>query len=248
MRILFVNYINKHSVELKKYLVQNRIFITSMLIKQPSGIASLITGKSKDMMFVEALSRLREIKKKYDMPVFYLDNDCIIMNPVDDLLERDFDVAVIYRYKWLMDLGRNDCLGGFLFFKNQNKDKEDKFLKKLIKETKAFYKKELDEGIDPWYYDQYAINNLIGPPPVERNKLNYDLAFYYEPVLKEVDGVKVLYLSANEWACPMTINIPEKVRIMHYNHAIWPSKYKEDADGKPFVRGKIQPAQAVSTV
>jgi len=245
MRVLFVNYINSKSPKdkLNKYYLQHRLFATSVFAKQPNGIASLISGK-KEKMFVEALTELREIKKRYDHPVFYIDNDCILMDKIDSVFEYDFDVGVIYRYHWEQYGGRHDCLGGFLLFPQKRPDVEDEFLGNLIENTEYWYQKEKKEK-KPWFYDQFAISDLVGSPPKERSKFSYEYAMPFEPVVKDVYGAKVLFLSANEWACPMTVHLPEKVKIIHYNHALWPNKYKTDALGQPFFRGKIQPAQTV---
>jgi len=247
MKVLFVNYIsnNTPSELLEDYHRQHRIFVTSALIKQRDGIASLIKGDVKKAFFVEGLELLKEAKKKYDCPVMYLDNDCILMEPVDELFEYDFDVAVVYRYKWEAHGGRQDCLGGFLYFSQKRPEVEDIFLEKLIKKTQKWYSKEIESGSKPWYYDQLAINDLVGSPPIERTKDEYEFALPYSPCIKDVEGVKVLFLSANEWACPMSVNLTEKVRIIHYNHANWPTRYIKDANGVPFFRGKIQPAQEV---
>ena len=245
--ILFVNYINDKSPpeQLSKYRIQHRLFTTSVLVKQPGGVASLMTTDGP-VMFVEALQRLREIKLNYKCPVVYLDNDCVMMNPIDDLFECDFDVAVVYRYRWEEHNGRQDCLGGFLFFSQKNKDVEDRFLASLISKTQEWYDKELEMGREPWFYDQLAINDLVGSPNKERNRIGYDLSMPFESQIKNVGDAKILFLSANEWACPLTINLPEKVRIIHYNHAIWPIKYEKDVDGIPFASGKVQSAQAIS--
>jgi len=241
---MFINYINNKTPEnlLQEYHKQHRIFVTSVLASQPDSIASLITGDSETSFFVDGLEKLREVKKQYPYPIFYLDNDCILLNPVDELQKWDFDVAVVYRHRREQHGGFQDCLGGFLFFSNRRPEKEDLFLRRLIKKTEERYNWELTEGKTPWYYDQLAINDLVGRPPIERNKESYLYAEPYEPCLKNVDGVKVLFLSANEWACPMAVNLPEKVKIIHYNHANWIEKYKKDADGIPFFRGKIQSA------
>jgi len=243
--MLFVNYISRKTdpLLLKKYLKQHRIFVTSMLIKQPKDTAVIISGDEYDGMFIEALTKLKEIKKNHDCPVFYLDNDCIIVNPVDELFKYDFDVAVVYRYRWIEHGGFQDCLGGFLFFSGKDKKKEDKFLEMLIEKTTSRFKWEISKNKKPWFYDQLAINDLVGRPPKQRNKLNYNMATPYEPQLKIVKGIKVLFLSANEWACPMCIYLPEKVKIIHYNHGIWPV---ENADGKPAVHSEVPSAQTVS--
>lgn len=250
MKMLFVNYINSKSpkIALQKYLQQHRIFVTSLIARQPGAIASLISGETEGAMFVEALEKLRENKKKFNCPTLYLDNDCIMMNPVDTLFNWDFDVAVVYRFKWEAHGGRQDCLGGFLFFSGKRPDVEDYFLDFLIEHTKKRYDQEIAEGRKPWYYDQLAINDLVGAPPIERSELDYRIAKPYTPCTKEVMGVKVLYLSANEWACPMTIYVPKNIKLIHYNHAHWPIAAAEAANGKSVLRSQIQPAPAVPQV
>lgn len=250
MKMVFVNYINSKSPKrlLQKYVQQHRIFVTSLVSRQPGATAALLSGETEGAMFVEGLEKLREVKPRFDCPVIYLDNDCVMLNPIDDLFNWDFDVALPYRYKWAAHGGRQDCLGGFLFFSGKRPEVENQFLDTLIKTTENWYNWEIAEGKKPWYYDQLAINDLVGAPQIERGELEYRFAKPYTPCIKEVDGVKILYISANEYACPMSIDQPKTVRIIHYNHAHWPLGVSQTADGKSVLRSQVQPTQRVPKV
>lgn len=220
--VLFINYLSSDTENMKNYKKQHHLFVTTAYYNQPNCRCSLINGQAGKDRFIEGLKLLKEAKTKVNCPVMYLDNDCVLMNRVDPLFDDyDFDVAVVYRFPHETHHGRNDCLGGFLFFSQKRKDAEDQFLHKLITRTEERYQQELDQGIDPWFYDQAAINDIVGTPSRERTWNEYSFAFDYEPCPKDVDGIKVLFISANEWACPSTfVRTPQKVYIFHYNHVI----------------------------
>ena len=154
--------------------------------------------------------------------MFYLDMDCILYRSPKFILKTDFDVGVIYRFNWKQDLGRHDCLGGFLLFPNRRPDVENQFLERLIEKTTEWYEKELSMGQSPWFYDQYAINDLVGQPLKLRTKEEYYIGQDWEPQIKKVDGVRILFLSANVWASPMTIIPRQDLVLIHYNHTLWP--------------------------
>jgi len=160
-RVLFLNYLSMNSPKdaLLEYKRQHRLFVTSALYIQRNAIVTSMTGVRGDDRFIEALETLKEHKNKYNYPTMYLDSDCVLMNPIDDLFDNyDFDVGVVYRYHWIKDkndimrhlgkkvyrqsTGNHDCLGGFLFFPQKRKDAEEYFLDKLIKKTEEHYMKE----------------------------------------------------------------------------------------------------------
>ena len=223
--MIFVNYISSDSIlhKYNNYRKQHFLFASSIRYVDPESTCVLIKGVRKEDRFVEGLENVRKRKKLFTDPLVYVDNDCVLVNKIDWLFDKyDFDVGVIYRYNWETEMGYQDCLGGFLYFSQKRPDVEDMFLDKLIIRTKERFQEEFDNGIDPWYYDQLAINDIVGRPPKERTKKQYNYSLPYKPQLKEVDGVKILFLSANQWACPMTYYPPKKIYMYHYNHRIWP--------------------------
>ena len=225
--MIFINYLSKKTPEdlLRKYRVQHRLFATSVMMTMPGSIVGIIYGEKGSGRFIEALSRLLDQKKKMadrNESIYYVDSDCFLYRPIDDILELDFDVAVTYRYKWEEHGGRQDCLGGFLWFSGRRPDVEDEFLETLIAATKKRYNDEVKRKVVPWYYDQLAINDVVGDSPVSRTHEDYNAGKDFEPQIKLVDGVRVLFLSANIFASPMTIIPRDDVRMVHYNHAYWP--------------------------
>uniref|UniRef100_A0A6M3L5W0 Nucleotide-diphospho-sugar transferase domain-containing protein n=1 Tax=viral metagenome TaxID=1070528 RepID=A0A6M3L5W0_9ZZZZ len=186
----------------------------------PRSIFINAEGKKGDDRFIESLWMLKDIRIAYNLPIIYLDCDCVIMQEINVFNEYDFDAGVVYRYEWDKDGGSQACLGGFLFLSGRRKDKELQFLDNLIKRTEDFYRWE-KEFRKPWWYDQMAVNALVGKPSRERRKEHYYYALPYEPCPKDVDGIRVMFFSANEWACARAYYTPSKVKIIHYNHTIW---------------------------
>lgn len=218
--MLFINYISDNTPKeaIKKYRKQQLLLHTTIRRVYPESNVLLLRGREGRKRFIEALSLVKTAREKYSGSIFYLDCDCILVERFDHLFEIDFDVAVIYRYRHDKNGGPQDCLGGFLLFSGRRPNVEDRFLDGLIEKTRECYTKDKSK----WFYDQIAINKFIGVPPKERIKTEYSFAFPYKPCLKTVNGVIVLYLSANEYACARMFYTPEKVYMYHYNHTVWP--------------------------
>lgn len=227
--IAFVNYVSRDTppIDAKKYSSQHLLFHSSVNYNQPGAHVHTLTGNAGDDRFVEALTMLRDFREKLIVPLLYLDNDCVLMSPVDDLFELDFDVGVVYRYEWENDCGPQRCLGGFLFFSGQRLEVELQFLDNLIVKTKEYYAKDKTK----WFYDQQAISDFVGAPSRVRLKDHYHYAMPYDPCLKTIDGANFLFLSANQWACPKSYFVPSKIYLYHYNHHLWPSATKKTPGG-----------------
>ena len=218
--VVFANYVSFNTPKdaLTEYMNRHLLFHSTVRYNQPGSMVYLLKGKADTDRFIEGLNLLKEFRKVQHGPALYLDTDCVLMNPVDELFEYDFDVAVIYRYEQVTGHGNQRCLGGFLFFSGCRLDKELQFLDNLILKTEEHY--AVDET--KWWYDQTAVSDYVGAPPVPRIQFDYHHATPYEPCVKIVDGVKVLFLSANVWACPRAFYVPPKIIMYHYNHQLWP--------------------------
>lgn len=217
--LIFANYMSSNTPKevLTKYTNQHLLFHSTVRYNQPEAYVCLLRGSAGTDRFIEGLNLLKDFRETHQEPTLYMDNDCILMNPVDELFEYDFDVAVIYRYEHTNQHGPQRCLGGFLFFSGRRFDKERQFLDNLILKTEEHYVADKTE----WWYDQTAVSSYVGAPSVQRQQFEYHYAIPYEPCVKIVDGVKVLFLSANVWACPRAFYVPPKIILYHYNHHLW---------------------------
>ena len=225
--MLFVCYLSKDCPD--EYYKRRRLLAASIRYKQPTGYLHSLDGNRQERCFLEGIEFLRSALPHLKLPIYYLDADCILMEPIDFIFkEYDFDIGVIYRYKWNLNGFNNDLLGGFYLLPPERRDQQVLFFDKLIKEAGKLSEKE------NWWYDQQALYNILGPPDIERKKNGY----YYPKLLKPQvcfrDGLKILYLDACQWACPMHYFPPEKIYMYHYNHSIWYKRIEKEKNAKPF--------------
>lgn len=107
-------------------------------------------------------------------PVVILDSDCLVKAPIDDLFEKDFDIAAIHRGNCVNSMGKQDFLGCFIGFN----PRDPNFVRKLwtgwMNQTFKYLNKEpvasavkrreniVSKGWHPnWYAGQTAYNDML---------------------------------------------------------------------------------------
>ncbi len=109
-----------------------------------------------------------------DGPVVVLDADCFVQKPIDDLFEKDFAIAAIYRGKVSVSQGRQDFLGSFIGFHPYYSNLVRELWMKWISNIFGYAKSEHEliaatryedmkrNGWFPcWYSGQTAYNDML---------------------------------------------------------------------------------------
>ena len=169
-----------------------------------------LEGTADKNFFMEVVSLARDFLRETIGPVFLLDCDCVILEPID--LDLNFDVGVMYRYKWQVGNARHDVLGGNLLFTGRDRAKEIQFL------TDWFQRSHQILQDDDWFSTQNALNELVGEAPHPRTTQEYVAHKLYPTQIghKEHD---IAFLDGLMWSCCMLSKMP-KCKIIHYNHAL----------------------------
>ena len=202
-------YVSKNTPEhLNVYMTELKLLASSVMRAGHTFV--WLEGTADKEFFMEVVSLTRDFLKDTSGPVFLLDCDCVLFEPID--LEMNFDVGVMYRYDWPQGQYRHDVLGGNLLFTGRDRAKEIKFLTDWLKKSYEILQH------DDWFYTQNALNELVGKAPNPRTTAEY-IALKPYPTQIVNRGLDIAFLDGLMWSCCMMDKMPQ-CKIIHYNHAL----------------------------
>lgn len=131
-------------------------------------------------------------------PVIVLDADHVLLMPITEVFEGDWDIAAVYRSKSADEYGRHDYCGGLVLLNNRRPERILSFCSDWLKSmalrppSPSF----LSEGLrqqgwtDTWFDGQTSLNEIIADDDVE-----------FERIYTK-NGYRVLPLHWNNYTLP----------------------------------------------
>lgn len=132
------------------------------------------------LMLERAVAQLKYVQgSSFEHPIVALDSDILVNGSLDDLFERDFDVAVTWRPSPTQPVN-----GGLLILNNRRPELARRFFERYV----AIYQERYADQA-AWYGDQLALRDAVG----------LDLNGYRSRDIVEVEGCRILLLPCDTY-------------------------------------------------
>lgn len=157
-------------------------------------------GEEKNFNIAMYSEIFTEVEKVIaDRPVIILDADHVLLKPIIEVFEGDWDIAAVYRSRSLDKYGRHDYCSGLVLLNNQRLDCITRFCHDWLTSMSSrppspgFCPKGLrNQGwSDTWFDDQTSLNEVI----TAEDKVTWEKVCF-------VGGYRVLPLHWNKYTLP----------------------------------------------
>lgn len=165
-------------------------------------------------LFMERLYGYHEYLAHTDENTVLLDSDTLLLSDVSEVFKGNYDIGVCYRSRQFDARHLNhSCNAGVIFAPAGHREAQLEFYDKWINTAKGFY----DEF--PWFFEQHALNVIVGQPKKERTTQDYHKQKPFKSSTKNVDGIKVKFFDALVYNSPLRSKIYD-AKLLHYCNMI----------------------------